>query len=130
MKGTGYPFNDDFQFPFPQLPIVVQNGLDGTRTNSLDALIDTGADGTFIPISYLHEIEAHFLDDVSIRSHWGEWRKVPQFVVNIIVSDLTLLGIFVIGDEEGEDVILGRDVLNKLRFELDGPARITRLPNQ
>ena len=38
-----------------------------------------------------------------------------------------LPGIFVVGDEQGDEIVLGRDVLNKLRIFLDGPARIVEI---
>jgi hypothetical protein len=130
MRGKDYPYNDDFVLPFPQLPVVIQNGVDGTKTGTITALIDTGSDATLVPFSHLQAIKSLVYKEASIRSHWGELRPVKQYLVNVIVGGLTLLGILVVGDEEYDEVILGRDVLNKLRFELDGPARITRLPNQ
>lgn len=31
------------------------------------------------------------------------------------------------GDERGDEIILGRNVLNKLRLMLDGPAAVTKV---
>ena len=93
-------------------------------------MLDCGADGTLVPIDYLQEIFAPALTDSRIRSHWGEWRSVQIFLVDIEVGNLRLPGIFVVGDEEGEEIILGRDVLNKLRVMLNGPANYTHLPPQ
>lgn len=130
MRGIDYPFNDDYDFPFPQLPVVIQNGIDGSNTEVVNALLDTGADATLVPFSYLQKINCIVYRKARIRSHWGELRLVEQYLVNVIVGGLNLLGILVVGDEENEEIILGRDVLNKLRFELDGPAKNTRLPDQ
>jgi hypothetical protein len=38
-----------------------------------------------------------------------------------MVSELTLSGIHVVGDELGDETVLGRNVLNRLRLLLDGP---------
>jgi len=35
----------------------------------------------------------------------------------------------VVGDELGEETVLGRNVLNQLRVLLDGPAALTQLLN-
>ncbi len=42
------------------------------------------------------------------------------------IGGVTLPGTYVVGDEMGDEVILGRDVLNHLRITLDGPALLTR----
>jgi predicted aspartyl protease len=130
MRGKEYPFDEEYQLPFPQFNIIIQNGVDGTKTEVSNALIDTGSDVTLVPFSSLEAINAFSFREARIRSHWGELRLIKQFIVNVIVGELTLLGILVVGDVKGDEIILGRDVLNKLRFELDGPARITRLPDQ
>jgi hypothetical protein len=33
----------------------------------------------------------------------------------------------VVGDEQGEEIVLGRNVLNRLRLLLDGPSRLTEI---
>lgn len=37
-----------------------------------------------------------------------------------MVEEISFPGILVVGDETGDEVILGRDVLNRLRLLLDG----------
>jgi predicted aspartyl protease len=88
-------------------------------------LLDTGSDGTLVPITYLRRILAPVLTNTRIRSHWGEWRPVQLFVVDVVIDGLRLPGIFVVGDEQGDEIVLGRDVLNRLRLLLDGPAQTT-----
>jgi hypothetical protein len=43
-------------------------------------------------------------------------------LVDVQIGEITVAGIEVVGDELSEEVILGRDVLNRLRVSLDGPA--------
>ena len=38
-----------------------------------------------------------------------------------MIGELTLSGITVVGDELGDETVLGRNVLNRLRLLLDGP---------
>ena len=66
-------------------------------------------------------------DVADIRSHWGEWRSVQLFLVDIELNGLTLPGMFVVGDETGDEIVLGRNVLNKLHLVLEGPAQLTEI---
>ena len=86
-----------------------------------DALVDTGADGTIIPIVHLRSVQAYPVAEASLRSHWGESRRVHLFRVDLRINDILLPGITVVGDELGSEIVLGRDLLNKLRLLLDGP---------
>jgi hypothetical protein len=62
-----------------------------------------------------------------LRSQWGERRAVFLYLVDLQIGELTLPGIYVVGDELGEEIVLGRNVLNQLRLLLDGPAGLTQL---
>jgi len=86
-----------------------------------DALVDTGADGTLIPISHLRSIQAYPIAEAFLRSHWGERRRVHLFRVDLRIDEISLPGVTVVEDDQGQEIILGRDVLNKLRLLLDGP---------
>lgn len=91
------------------------------------AIVDTGADGTLIPQRLLDQIETPMVDTMRIRSHWGEWRRVMVFTVDMGFGELRLPAVDVIGDETGTDIILGRNVLNRLKLLLDGPKHYTQM---
>lgn len=113
----------EYQRPFPCLALRLRNGAEGLRGAETVALLDTGADGTLVPLAYLEEVLAPLITQDRIRSHWGEWRDVDLYAVDIEIDGLTLPSVYVVGDEMGEDIVLGRDVLNKLRILLNGPAQ-------
>jgi predicted aspartyl protease len=117
-----YPYDIVYEPPFPAGPVVLRNSEEGLRTEKVQALLDTGSDGSLVPIAYLEEILAPPMTDTHIRSHWGEWRPAQLFEVDLELGSLKLPGIFVVGDEQGTEIVLGRNVLNKLRVLLDGPA--------
>jgi predicted aspartyl protease len=126
-----FPYNSDYEPSFPSIRVMLRNEQDALSTTVLEALLDTGSDGTLVPIRYLQEILAPAITDTHIRSHWGEWRTAQLFVVDIeLNANLRLPSIFVVGDEQGDELVLGRNVLNKLRIFLDGPANITDVPQQ
>ena len=117
-----YPYDVIYEPAFPAVPVVLRNSEEGLRTGKVQALLDTGSDGSLVPITYLEEILAPPMADTHIRSHWGEWRAAQLFAVDVELGNLRLPGVFVIGDEQGSEIVLGCNVLNKLRVFLDGPA--------
>jgi len=122
MTISRFAYNKTYDPPIPALPVVVQNSDIGLRTSLLNAFVDTGADGTLIPISYLRSVQAYPVAEAFLRSHWGERRRVHLFRVDLRIDEISLPGVTVIGDDQGQEIILGRDVLNKLRMLLDGPV--------
>jgi clan AA aspartic protease len=118
-----YSYNPQFIFPFPQLPIVICNIDSNSSTLEMEALIDTGADGTLIPKARLDAIQAEELHVTRIRSHWGEWRTVVVYVVDLEIAGEKLPAVEVIADEHSDTVLLGRNVLNRLILLLDGPGQ-------
>lgn len=118
------PFSYDPTFtpPFPRLPVIVTPVESVAQSAALSGLIDTGADATLIPQAQLQAIKAKEIYRARLRSHWGESRTVSVYLVDLQVADHNLPGIEVIADDITEDVLLGRNVLNRLILLLDGPA--------
>jgi hypothetical protein len=75
----------------------------------------------------LDEIGAPLVDSKRIRSHWGEWRQVLVFAVDVAIDDLRLPAIEVVGDEVGSEIILGRNALNRLSLLINGPRQEIRV---
>lgn len=122
-----HPYDTDYRPPFPVIPVILHNGEEGLSTATESALLDTGSDGSMVPIIYLRQILAPAYAETRIRSHWGEWRPVQLFLVNLELGDFRLADVSVVGDEQGEEIVLGRNVLNRLRLLLDGPSRLTEI---
>ncbi len=120
-----YPYNKNYRPAFPATEIVLHNPERERRTETVPALLDSGADGTLVPLAYLRQIVAPVIQETRMRSHWGEWRYVEQFLVELEIAQLKVSGILVVGDEVGDEIVLGRDVINKFRVLLDGPNQIT-----
>jgi hypothetical protein len=62
-----------------------------------------------------------------IRSQWRERYSVMLYLVDIQIGNLTLPGIEVVGDELSDEIVLGRNVLNRLRVLLDGPGETVEI---
>ena len=118
-----FPFDQTYTPPAPVINIRLSTPEWDLSTESVQALIDTGADGTVIPMRYLHEIRAAIGDYGGMRSQWGEVRTVNLYLVDIEIPFGILPGIWVVGDSRGNEIILGRNVLNLLHFDINGPAQ-------
>ncbi len=107
--------------PAPTIDVIFITAADFLQTRPLTALVDSGADATLVPIGYLEEIHAPPTVEMIARSQWGEQRRVMLYLADVRIGNLTLPGIEVIGDESADEVVLGRDVLNRLHVALNGP---------
>ncbi len=117
-----HPYLTAYYPPMPALRVRLGYPEEALALGPLAAIIDTGADGTLVPQALIDELGAPFVDDVRVRSHWGEWRNMQLFTVDVGIGELRLPAVEVAGDDRGTEIVLGRNVLNRLRLLLDGPA--------
>jgi predicted aspartyl protease len=117
MKRT---YNRTYYPPAPTLQVRVAIADTGLSSESVSGIVDTGADATIVPIQYLDQIEAAVEGFGTVRGHWGDSTSINLHAVDVVVEEIVFPGILVVGDEEGDEVILGRDVLNRMRLLLDG----------
>ena len=122
-----FPYDRTYSPPAPVIKIRV--GVPGGKkiSGELSAFVDTGADGTIIPVSYLAEFEIEPDSQRFLRSQWGDRRAVDAYLIDILIGSVHLSPIEIVTDELGEEIIIGRNVLNKLVVTLDGPKRILEI---
>ncbi len=116
-----FPYLTSYFPPAPSLDIRLTYPSGRFVGALISAFVDTGADGTLIPLRLLDEIGAPSIDETRIRSHWGEWRRVDLYTVDIEVAGLRFPAVEVVGDERSDEIILGRNFLNWLNLLLEGP---------
>ena len=119
-----YPYSRHDYPAAPMIEVVLSGAAERLQTERLSAFVDTGADGTLVPIRYLDEIHAPPTVEIAVRSQWSDSHRVMLYLVDIHIGDLFLPDVEVVGDLSGDEVVLGRDVLNHLRITLDGPKEI------
>lgn len=117
MKRT---YNSSYYPPVPTLQVRFAIADTGLSTDDVLGIVDTGADATIVPIHYLDQIEASVEGFGRVRGHWGGATSINLYAADIVVEEIVFPGILVVGDEEGNEVILGRDLLNRIRLVLDG----------
>lgn len=118
-----YTYDYDLTY-VPAMPMVtIQIGRpDFDAVLRLPALIDSGADATMIPISHLKQANAIKRQQVFIRSVSGKRASATLYTVSLQFAHYQRDRIDVVGNQDTDEVIIGRDVLNHLVVTLDGLA--------
>lgn len=120
---------------YPPKPILhVRFGLPGRslQTETLPALVDTGADFTLVPTRYLSSINPPESRQARARGLFGKFQIVSLYSVDLHLEIGTLVAIEVIGVDDSvafdsSEIVLGRNVLNRLHLFFDGPELQTYL---
>lgn len=115
------PYSYAYSPPAPVLKIALALRDQPPLYDSVYALADTGADGTFVPLEHLLALNASAEYQVRVRGHLSGSRIADVYTVDIAIGALRLPAIDVIADTENQEVVLGRNVLNKLLLLMDGP---------
>ncbi|MFQ5614976.1 MAG: hypothetical protein ACE5GO_00710 [Anaerolineales bacterium] len=121
-----HPYDPAHSPPFPAFEVMLKLP-EGGKTDPLLALIDTGADATIIPQPALDELGARPEGDGFLRDQWGGRHPIDVYTIDIEIAGFTLLGNIAAGDANSNELILGRNVLNKLVLLLDGPGKVTNI---
>jgi predicted aspartyl protease len=121
-------YNTAYFPPAPVLPVSLAIPDTTPEIGPLTALVDTGADGTFIPATLLEQLNAPVIYNTNARTYLSERpRRVSIHQIDLIIGAMRLPNIEVVSDDWNSEVIIGRNVLNKLNLHLHGPQQITRL---
>ncbi len=115
----------DFSPSMPVLNIGVSKPGANSPSAIVQAIVDTGADGTLLPRDILEHARAPYVDRVHLISITGERQPVDLYVTTLHLGEWRLHGVQAAALPAGATAILGRDVLNQMRLHLDGPVNIT-----
>jgi hypothetical protein len=123
-----YSFDYDASY-FPAIPIV-EIEIKTIKSASgvvLRAIVDSGADATIIPIGYLHQIQARKGKKAWLRGVTPGRVQIDRYRVWLRIGGHRLMYLQVVGDEQGEEAILGRDLLNQWIVTLNGLASVVEI---
>ncbi|MBI5301959.1 MAG: retroviral-like aspartic protease family protein [Chloroflexi bacterium] len=112
----------------PAIPILQASfgyGNAGRLPETFEAIVDTGADATIVPEDIARRLRASPLNPAHLETQWGDVHPVTMYLLDIQIGEVNLPSVVVAGDPESDEIILGRNVLNKLALFLDGPAQQT-----
>jgi len=122
-----YEYSSDY---YPAMPVCeIYLGPIGKKASlgPLEVIVDTGSDTVIVPLKYLRQIKAKHLSRRRARSIWGDVRSADLYAVSFAMDGLRFKVLHVLADERGDEIILGRFVLNRLKTVLDGPASMLEI---
>lgn len=121
------PYSTRYDPPIPALEIMLCSPEGGPSIGPLLALVDTGADGTVVPAECVAQLDLVPIDQVRLRGQWDEGRLAHVYLVDLQIAQNRLPDVEIVEDRLGQEILLGRNVLNRLRLLLDGPAEMTEV---
>jgi predicted aspartyl protease len=116
--------------PYPVITIDLVDEISGLTLSNLTALVDTGADGTLVPLSILQD--AGFRPSRQRRRFYtAQVDQSPEVVIGYLVllrvAHLELQDVDIYASRTISEIILGRDVLNRLIFTYEGPQSVLEI---
>lgn len=106
---------------------VAVDGYAGLRSQMVMAIVDSGADGTMLPIDVLEAVGALYQDTVQMRGILGESERADRYTVGLKLGPLTLHSVDAVAIPAGAESVIGRNVLNQLLLTLNGSAFTTQI---
>lgn len=113
----------------PAMPVAeidVWYAAEATKV-TLTAIVDSGADATFIPIRVLQQVHARKAGAPAYGLRWRRLSKWTSTVVSLGIGDLFRRHVQVIAYPRNQETIIGRDVLNQLIVTLNGLAAVVEI---
>jgi predicted aspartyl protease len=112
---------ENFDPPAPVAYVTLRHPTTGASVSDVPMLIDTGADVTLLPKSYLDElgIETDDGETYEVQGFGGETKLMGAVHLEMIFLGRKFTGQFLTLD--GPMGILGRNILNAAAILFDGP---------
>lgn len=119
-------YNTSLLPPAPFLLVRLASLADHAESITVQAKLDTGADLTAIPTALIERLRLMPAGEIEVEGYDSRRATLRAYDVNLQIDHLSVAGLLVIDFTE-DYVLLGRDVLNRLRILLDGPALTTEI---
>lgn len=121
-----YDYNSEYH---PSMPMVeLSIGLPSAdAVFELRGIVDSGADATIVPVRYLLQLGARRSRKAFMRGITGSGTLVDLYPVSLQLGLFRQDFIEVVGVAEGDELIIGRDILNYLSVTLNGPAAVVEV---
>lgn len=114
--------NENYDPAMPVVEIKLLSTQSDDRIAPLNALIDSGADATMIPIDALESTDSLYFSTRRMRGITGQSIPVDTYFTVVQVGPYIIRGVKAVALPVGSETILGRDIINQLELTLNGPA--------
>lgn len=107
----------------PPVPLVSFDLLSPDGANSIagvPALVDTGAARTVVPVAFLRQLKLRPVAQARAQGFGTASFVVDVYELRLVIPTVCDLVIRPIEHANEPQILLGRDVLNRLRFVYDG----------
>lgn len=123
-----FAYSSRYEPPAPALPTLISAPAGNTASPTVEvvALCDTGADTTCLPTDLVADLGLVEVDEVRVQPYEGEPVTEPLYAALLRVGD-SYSQITRVISVDSSDIILGRDLLNSMRLDLDGPSQLLRV---
>lgn len=114
----------------PSAPVIeIEVTAPGIRRakEKIVALVDSGSDGTIIPVNILERVSARCVGDARMVGVIGGSIVVDVYLATLIIGTHTMSAVRVVAAMDGAEAIIGRNVLNRLVVTLNGLAGVTEI---
>lgn len=115
---------------YPAAPVVdvtlISPETDKTSA-PITALVDSGSDGSVMPLELLDEINALSMGTAVMSGIWGDRRRVNLYLVTMKIGDHLIRGIHVAGIPDRSEAVIGRNAMNTIALVLNGPAHMVEI---
>lgn len=122
-----FDFDQNHDPPFPAIQIGISTPEQAQRQRQLTVLVDSGSDGTLLPLDVLKAIGASYVDHIRVQGLFGGGRSVALYMVQLQIGPYTIHAVQVGATNRKDEVVLGRNVLNQLDITLRGPAGVVEI---
>jgi hypothetical protein len=122
-----WPYDQELYPPAPVVEVRLGRPGESLAVGPLRAIVDTGADGSIAPSRHLESLKLPVMGTVSLRGQWDAGQGANVYRLDLGIGGIRLPSVEFVADERGGEVILGRNVLNKLVLILDGPRQLLEI---
>ncbi len=127
MRVATYPYDTGYAPPMPVLPVQLEAPGREVYPQEFMGLVDSGADGTLIPLELLEMVGARYVGEARLVSITDTRLRVDVYLINLRVGEHWVRGVRVVAPANLQEIILGRNVLTHLVVTLNGLAGVTEL---
>lgn len=126
MATYSHDYDSAYDPAMPVVEIQVRRAADQPAI-TLTAIVDTGSDATMIPLGYLRQLRARKGHRQMLSGTAGGRYAVDLYHVSVQIGEHRPIYVHAAGTVQGDEVILGQDVLNQFVMMLNAPAHVVEI---